>query len=107
MKPISRPTPPRRSAKRSNSAALREASGCTAGWSASGNTITTVLEVADAPDAADWREIASNEVAATGTALSGDIFSFIPDVDEHYMRVKVSNSTGMTGKFSVAPELIP
>ena len=74
---------------------------------ASGNTITTVLEVADAPDAADWREIASNEVAAPGTALSGDIFSFIPDVDEHYMRVKVSNSTGMTGKFSVAPELIP
>lgn len=74
---------------------------------ASGNTVETVLEVADTPDAADWREIASNTVTATGTALSGDIFSFVPDVAEHYMRVKVSNSAGMTGTFSVAPELIP
>lgn len=74
---------------------------------ASGNTITTVLEVADSPDASDWREIASHEVTASGTSLSGDIFSFVPDVDEPYMRVKVSNSTGMTGTFSVAPELIP
>ena len=75
--------------------------------SASGNTIKTELEVADTPTATAWTKIAENTVTATGTSVSGDIFSFIPDVDDHYMRVKVTNSTGMTGNFSVAVELVP
>lgn len=75
---------------------------------ASGNTVTTELEVADTPNSTAWRKIAENTVTATATALAaGDIFSFIPDVDEHYMRVKVANSTGMTGNFTVAVELVP
>lgn len=74
---------------------------------ASGNTIKTELEVADTPDATAWRKIAENTITATGTSVTGDIFSFIPDVDDHYMRVKVANATGMTGNFSVAVELVP
>lgn len=89
--------------------------------SASGGSITAVLEVADAADSTGWTGIATNTVTAealstsgTGTAavvnygISEDsIFSFVPDVEDNYMRVSVSNSTGMTGTFTVAPELIP
>lgn len=74
---------------------------------ASGNTLKTELEVADTADSDTWRKIAENTITADGTALTGDIFSFIPDVDDHYMRVKVANATGMTGKFTVAVELVP
>lgn len=74
---------------------------------ASGDNITSVLKVADSPDATAWKPIATNTVSATGTSLSGDLFSFIPDVDAKFMKVGVANSTGMTGAFSVAPELVP
>lgn len=74
---------------------------------ASGNTIKTELEVADTADSTAWRKIAENTVTATGTGVTGDIFSFIPDVDDSFMRVKVTNATGMTGSFSVAVELVP
>lgn len=73
----------------------------------SGAQVVTKLEVADSADAADWREIESQAVTAAGTALSGDLFSFIPDVDDKFMRVTVAAGSGVEGKFSVAPEYVP
>lgn len=79
---------------------------------ASGDTIKTELEVAGTPDATSWKKIAENTVTASTTSLTGDVFSFIPDIepgdaDGKYMRVKVANATGMTGNFTVAVELVP
>lgn len=74
---------------------------------ASGNTVKVELEVANEPNASEWRKIAENTVTADATSMSGDIFSFIPDVEDHFMRVKVSGASGVTGTFSIAPELVP
>ncbi len=71
---------------------------------ADGATVVSKLQVADSADADDWKDIAVQTATASGTSFSGDLFSFIPDVDAKFMRVSVSNSTGVTGKFSFAPE---
>jgi hypothetical protein len=73
----------------------------------SGNTIKTVLKVADAVDAEEWITVAENTVTADGTTISGDIFAYIPEADKKFMRVEVTNASGVSGAFSVAPELIP
>ncbi len=75
--------------------------------SSSGNTIRTVLKVADTIDAEEWITVAENTVTADGATVSGDIFAFTPDTDKKFMRVEVTNATGISGTFSVAPELIP
>lgn len=73
---------------------------------ASGNTVEVSLETADAENGV-WTELAANTITADGTAITGDLFSFIPDNGAAYMRVKVTNSATVTGKITVAPELIP
>lgn len=75
----------------------------------SGNAVTAVLKVADKADAAatDWETIASNTVTATGTAIEGEIFSFIPDTEADYMKLEISNSAGMTGTITAPIEYVP
>ncbi len=73
----------------------------------SGKTITVKLEAGDDPSGGDFEIIAQNVITAEGTSMNGDIFSYIPDTAKKYMRVKVTPDTGITGKFSVAPEYIP
>ena len=72
----------------------------------SGNTVKVTLETADAVDGA-YTVLAENTVTATGTTITGDLFSFVPDNGAAYMRVKVTNSASVTGNITVAPELIP
>lgn len=72
-----------------------------------GNTVTVKLEAGNDPAGADFEVIAQNVATAKDTAMTGDIFSFIPDTDKKYMRVKVTPVSGVAGKFSVAPEYIP
>lgn len=74
---------------------------------ADGNTITVKLEAGDAKDGSDFEVIAQNVATAEGTSIAGDIFSYIPDTDKQYMRVKVAAVGSVSGKFSVAPEYIP
>ena len=72
----------------------------------SGNTVKVTLETADAIDG-EYTVLAENTVTATGTTITGDLFSFVPDNGAAYMRVKVTNSATVTGNITVAPELIP
>lgn len=76
----------------------------------SGKTITTKVQVgndAASTAATDWEDIATKVVTATGTALTGELVSVIPDTDKQFMRVVVSNATSMTGNISVAVEYVP
>ena len=77
---------------------------------ASGNTITTKLQVGDKQDSTssgDWTDIETKVITAEDTTISGDIISAIPETDKKFMRISVANSTGMTGAFTVAVEYIP
>jgi hypothetical protein len=77
---------------------------------ASGNTITAKVQVGDKADStagSDWTDVESSVVTASGTSVSGDIVSVIPDTGKKFMRVSVANSTGMTGSFTVAAEYVP
>ena len=71
---------------------------------ASGDTITATLKGADSETATAWETIASQTATATGTSFSGDFFKVIPDTELKFMKLEVSNSTGMSGKFSAAIE---
>ena len=75
--------------------------------STAGGTISVTLEVGD-ESAADgtWEVIAADTATATGTTITGDIFSYVPDTDKKFMRVKVKGVAGITGTFSVAPEYV-
>lgn len=76
----------------------------------SGNTITTKVQVGDVEDstaATDWEDIETKVITASGTAVSGDLVSIIPETGKKFMRVSVANSAGMTGNFTVAAEYIP
>lgn len=68
---------------------------------ASGDTITATLKGADSETANAWETIASQTATATGTSFSGDFFKVIPDTEFKFIKMEVSNSTGMSGKFSV------
>ena len=80
---------------------------------ASGDSITATLQVGDKADSTagtDWTAIASGTLAATGTALSGEILSVIPDTGKKFMRLSISRTAGtdgMTGKYSAAVEYVP
>lgn len=80
---------------------------------ASGDTITATLQVGDKADSTagtDWTDIASNTLTATGTALSGEILSVIPETEKKFMRLSVARTAGtdgMTGKFTAAVEYVP
>ena len=80
---------------------------------ASGDSISATLQVGDKADSTagtDWTDIASGTLAATGTALSGEILSVIPETDKKFMRLSVSRTAGtdgMTGKYSAAVEYVP
>lgn len=68
---------------------------------------TVVVELQTSADGTSFSAYKSATTTATGTALSGDLFFEIPETDAEFIRVKVTGATGMTGKFSVAPEYIP
>lgn len=70
-------------------------------------TITFAVAVADTADAASWTTIKTETFTATGTSVTGDLFSFIPDSDAKFVRVSVTGSEGTTGKVTVAPEYLP
>lgn len=80
---------------------------------ASGDTIAATLQVGDKADSTagtDWTDIASGSLAATGTALTGEIISVIPETDKKFMRlsvVRTAGTGGMTGKYSAAVEYVP
>ncbi len=88
----------------------------------SGAAVVANVQVGDKADstaATDWTDIAAGTATAnatvtgTGTdattaySVSGDIVSYVPDTGKKFMRLSVSNSTGMTGAFSAALEYIP
>lgn len=80
---------------------------------ASGDTIAATLQVGDKADSTagtDWTDIASGTLTATGTALTGEILSVIPETDKKFMRLsvaRVAGTDGMTGKYSAAVEYVP
>ena len=70
-----------------------------------GKTITVKVEGADEPAAAEWKVLDDKSVSLTANIK--DFYSFIPDTGLKYCRVTVTGGSGLSGKFSVAPELIP
>jgi hypothetical protein len=70
-----------------------------------GKTITVKVEGANAVDAAEWTVLDNKTV--TLVAEKRDFYSYIPDSDMKYCRVTVTGGAGLSGKFNVAPELIP
>ena len=84
--------------------------GGNAATGASGATITTTLQVADAEDATAWTNLESKTFTNSSTAFDGDFFSLIPDTDKLFMRAVVANSTAFNtsgAKFTVAIEYVP
>ena len=77
------------------------------GTSASGATITTVVQVADEENSTAWTNLESKTFTAQGTALTGDFFGFIPDTDKRFVRCTVANGTAISGKFNLALEYVP
>ena len=71
----------------------------------SGNTVTATLE--GSSDGAAWAAIGTATATATADGFSGDICNFIPDTKDKYMRLKIKATSGVSGKFSAAPEYIP
>ena len=72
------------------------------GTSASGATITTVVQVADEENSTDWTNLESKTFTAQGTALTGDFFGFMPDTDQRFVRCTVANGTPTPATFIAA-----
>ena len=72
----------------------------------SGKTITVKVETAPA-ETGEWTAARTETFTATAAAVTGDLFSFIPDTDAAFVRVTVTGSDGTTGNFNAAPEYLP
>lgn len=73
---------------------------------ANGKTITFKVETAN-EKTGEWTVAKTETFTAPGATVTGELFKFIPDTADKYIRLTVTGSEGTTGSFSAAPEYLP